>query len=206
MNRTLTATVALAAALGIAGVAHAQTPAPTMPQPMPGASTAMPNSPAVANPSTMTDPSNVNTSAARPSGVNPPAASTPPSMNPSATAANPAPAMNNNNNSFQGGSKQASMSQSDIQQAQQQLKSQGLYRGAVDGIMGPQTEQALSQFQQQNGLPQTADLDQQTMSRLMGGSSPQGMQQQPMQPQAMPQQNQAMPGSAANPLPANQAR
>jgi peptidoglycan hydrolase-like protein with peptidoglycan-binding domain len=125
-------------------------------------------------------------------------------MDPSATAGNPA--MNNNNNSFQGGSKQASMSQSDIQQAQQQLKSQGLYRGAVDGILGPQTEQALSQFQQQNGLPQTADLDQQTMSRLMGGSSQQGMQQQPMQPQAMPQQNQAIPGSAANPLPANQAR
>ena len=203
MNRTLTATVALAAALGIAGVAHAQTPAPNMPQPMPGASSAMPNSPAVANPSTMTDPSNVNTSAARPSGVNPPAASVPSSMDPSATAANPA---NNNNNSFQGGSKQASMSQSDIQQAQQQLKSQGLYRGAVDGIMGPQTEQALSQFQQQNGLPQTADLDQQTMSRLMGGPSQQGMQHQQMQPHAMPQQNQAAPGSAANPLPANQVR
>lgn len=204
MNRTLTATVALAAALGLAGVAHAQTPAPNMPQPVPGASTAMPNSPAVANPSTMTSPSNVNTSAARPSGLNPPAASNPSSMDPSATAANPA--TNNNNSSFQGGSKQASMSQSDIQQAQQQLKSQGLYRGAVDGILGPQTEQALSQFQQQNGLPQTADLDQQTMSRLMGGSSQQGMQQQPMQPQAMPQQNQAIPGSAANPLPANQAR
>lgn len=202
MNRTLTATVALAAALGIAGVAHAQTPAPNMPQPMPGASSAMPNSPAVANPSTMTNPSTVNSSAARPSGLNPPVASNPSSANPSAAAI---PATNDNNSSFQGGSKQASMSQSDIQQAQHQLKAQGLYRGAIDGILGPQTEQALSQFQQQNGLPQTADLDQQTMSRLMGGPGQQGMQQ-PMQPQAMPQQNQAAPGSAANPLPANQAR
>jgi multidrug resistance efflux pump len=59
--------------------------------------------------------------------------------------------------------------QAQIQQAQQQLKSAGLYRGAIDGVMGPETQTALSQFQREEGLPQTAQLDQQTMSRLMSG-------------------------------------
>jgi peptidoglycan hydrolase-like protein with peptidoglycan-binding domain len=63
------------------------------------------------------------------------------------------------------------MSQSNIQQAQQQLRAQGLYRGAIDGVMGPRTEQALSRFQEQNGLPQSADLDQQTMDRLMSSNT-----------------------------------
>lgn len=186
MNRTLTATVALAAALGVAGIAHAQTitpstqsVAPNMSQPMPGASNAMPNSPAVANPSGMANPSSMNPSAAgQPNAMNTPSAASP------------------NSNSSQGGSKQASMSQSDIQQAQQQLKAQGLYRGAVDGILGPQTEQALSQFQQQSGLPQTADLDQQTMTRLMGGQS-QGQAPSQTMPQQNMQQQPAMPQQPA---------
>jgi len=61
------------------------------------------------------------------------------------------------------------VSPSQIQQAQQQLKSQGLYNGEIDGIVGPQTQTALSRFQSEQGLPRTAQLDQQTMSRLMGG-------------------------------------
>jgi len=89
------------------------------------------------------------------------------------------------------------MSQSDIQQAQQQLKAQGLYRGAVDGILGPQTEQALSQFQQQNGLPQTADLDQQTMTRLMGSGQSQGQVPSQAMPQQNMQQQRAMPQQPA---------
>jgi peptidoglycan hydrolase-like protein with peptidoglycan-binding domain len=62
-----------------------------------------------------------------------------------------------------------------VQQAQQALKSQGLYSGPVDGINGPQTERAVSEFQRQQGLPATAALDQQTLARLMGAeSSPAG--------------------------------
>lgn len=52
-------------------------------------------------------------------------------------------------------------------QAQNALKQQGLYNGPIDGIVGPQTKSAISQFQKKAGLRQTASLDQQTMSRLM---------------------------------------
>ena len=58
-----------------------------------------------------------------------------------------------------------------IKQAQQQLKSQGLYNGAIDGQMGPETASALSKFQQKNGLPANSELDQQTMAKLMGNGS-----------------------------------
>ncbi len=166
MNWTLTAAVALAAALGTAGLAHAQTSTvqPTTPiSPNTTAPGTMPNAPDAANPSSM----------------NPPAPTGSASTNPSAAAANPSnaanpSALNNPSATASGstmGSKQATMSQSNIQQAQQQLRAQGLYRGAIDGVMGPRTEQALSRFQEQNGLPQSADLDQQTMDRLMSSNT-----------------------------------
>lgn len=62
-------------------------------------------------------------------------------------------------------------SQSEIQQAQQALKSQGLYHGAVDGMMGPETQTALKAFQRQHSLPQSAQLDQQTLDALNSGGS-----------------------------------
>jgi peptidoglycan hydrolase-like protein with peptidoglycan-binding domain len=54
------------------------------------------------------------------------------------------------------------LSQDQVKQVQQHLKSSGLYKGEVDGEIGPETKQAISQFQQQNGLNQTGALDQQT--------------------------------------------
>jgi peptidoglycan hydrolase-like protein with peptidoglycan-binding domain len=57
-----------------------------------------------------------------------------------------------------------------IRQAQEQLKQQGLYNGRVDGKMGRETAEAISKFQQQNGLPQNSQLDQQTMAKLGGGN------------------------------------
>jgi peptidoglycan hydrolase-like protein with peptidoglycan-binding domain len=60
----------------------------------------------------------------------------------------------------------ANPSEDTIRQAQEQLKRHGLYRGAVDGILGPDTRTAIRSFQQGNGLPPTAELDQQTLSRL----------------------------------------
>jgi peptidoglycan hydrolase-like protein with peptidoglycan-binding domain len=54
-----------------------------------------------------------------------------------------------------------------IKAAQQQLKDQGLYKGAIDGRIGPATHAAVRQFQQQNGLKQTAMLDHETLQRLM---------------------------------------
>ena len=73
------------------------------------------------------------------------------------------------------GSNQSNASQSsmstgqssdEVRQAQQALQSEHLYNGQVDGIMGPQTRQALRQYQHQNGLKETAQLDQQTMQKL----------------------------------------
>ncbi|HYM72644.1 MAG TPA: peptidoglycan-binding protein [Stellaceae bacterium] len=187
MNRTLTAAVALAIGLGMVGMAQAQTstsptapstaPSPSMTAPTPGSTAPGSMAPGSMAPGSMAPGSATtpggssayqgsdSSSAMAPGGST--ATRTPGSaMNPStANAGNPA----------MGASKQAHMSQGTIQQAQQQLKAQGLYNGQIDGIFGPETEQALSKFQQQNGLPQTADLDQQTLDRLMSGS-PSGAQ------------------------------
>jgi peptidoglycan hydrolase-like protein with peptidoglycan-binding domain len=60
-------------------------------------------------------------------------------------------------------------SQSDVMRAQQALKDKGLYNGQVDGKIGPETRTAISQFQRQNGLKQSAQLDQQTLGDLSNG-------------------------------------
>ena len=53
-----------------------------------------------------------------------------------------------------------------VRSAQQALKQKGFDVGTVDGQMGPNTESALRNFQQAQGLPQSGDLDQQTLSAL----------------------------------------
>ena len=53
-----------------------------------------------------------------------------------------------------------------IRTIQQRLSDLGLYRGVIDGITGPGTRSAIQQFQRQNSLPATGDLDDRTM-RLM---------------------------------------
>jgi peptidoglycan hydrolase-like protein with peptidoglycan-binding domain len=79
------------------------------------------------------------------------------------------------------------LSSSEIRQAQEQLRDQGLYRGSIDGVLGPQTKQAIQQFQSKNGLPVTATLDQQTMNKLLGNT---GMGQGSSMPPASTQGNQ----------------
>lgn len=139
MNRTLTAAVALAAGLGVAGLAHAQSSA---------------------NPSAAPDavsPSGPSSRMVAPGGT----------QNPSVSSPSSAQGPQANSQATHGMPQDVSPSQ--IQQAQQQLKQQGLYGGAVDGIVGPETENALAQFQKQQGLPQTAQLDQQTLKLLANG-------------------------------------
>lgn len=155
MNRTLTAGVALAATLGMAGLAMAQSNVPNTTQ-SPGMTAPAPT------PNTgMTPGSNG-------------------SYQQQGT-------MGNGQQALQG---QQATSPASIQQAQQQLRSQGLYNGAIDGQLGPEMKSALLQFQQRNGLPQTGTLDQQTSARLMqsnnglsptptSGSSMQGTTQPP---------------------------
>ncbi|MGH7064808.1 MAG: peptidoglycan-binding protein [Stellaceae bacterium] len=58
---------------------------------------------------------------------------------------------------------------SDIRQAQEQLKGEGLYDGKIDGRDGPKTRAAIRQFQKKNSLPVTARLDQSTLNELNGG-------------------------------------
>ena len=65
----------------------------------------------------------------------------------------------------------AGVSHSEVTQAQTALKQKGLYSGPIDGRIGPKTRQAISQFQRQNGLKQTAQLDSRTMSELHGSGT-----------------------------------
>ena len=59
----------------------------------------------------------------------------------------------------------------DIRWVQVELRVRGLYNGSLDGILGPETKRALSQFQQMNGLGRTASLDAQTWEALTGNSA-----------------------------------
>ena len=57
-----------------------------------------------------------------------------------------------------------------VKQVQSELKSQGLYKGRVDGEAGKQTMAALSSYQKSKGLPATGKIDQQTLDSLTGSS------------------------------------
>lgn len=46
------------------------------------------------------------------------------------------------------------------------LQEQGYYRGEVDGLVGPMTQEALAAYQAAQGLPPTAAIDQPTLSSL----------------------------------------
>ena len=58
----------------------------------------------------------------------------------------------------------------DIRWAQVELRDQGLYKGSLDGILGPETKRALGQFQKNTGLGRTASLDAPTWEALTGDS------------------------------------
>jgi peptidoglycan hydrolase-like protein with peptidoglycan-binding domain len=57
-------------------------------------------------------------------------------------------------------------SESEIKQAQEQLKKASIYKGTADGKMGPEMKQAVSEFQQKHELKQTGMLDQETLAAL----------------------------------------
>jgi Putative peptidoglycan binding domain len=62
----------------------------------------------------------------------------------------------------------SNLSKDDIREAQLELRHVGLYNGSLDGVIGPQTKQALARFQKDNGLGQTATLDAHTMVAMFG--------------------------------------
>jgi peptidoglycan hydrolase-like protein with peptidoglycan-binding domain len=53
-----------------------------------------------------------------------------------------------------------------VRRAQSELKREGLYEGRVDGIAGTQTKQAITVFQQREGLQQNARVDRVTLRRM----------------------------------------
>jgi hypothetical protein len=53
-----------------------------------------------------------------------------------------------------------------LREAQRRLKVEGFYRGPTDGILGPGTRAAISQYQAKHGLPRTGALDDATGKAL----------------------------------------
>jgi peptidoglycan hydrolase-like protein with peptidoglycan-binding domain len=64
----------------------------------------------------------------------------------------------------------ADLSKDDIRWAQIELHMIGLYNGSLDGVIGPETKQALLGFQGSNDLERTGTLDQQTADALIGNT------------------------------------
>ena len=60
----------------------------------------------------------------------------------------------------------------DIRWAQVELRYRGLYQGSLDGVVGPETKRALSQFQKINGMGPSESLDAQTWEALTGSDIP----------------------------------
>jgi peptidoglycan hydrolase-like protein with peptidoglycan-binding domain len=60
------------------------------------------------------------------------------------------------------------MSRAEISDVQQKLQADNLYSGKIDGMLGPQTRRAIADYQKQNGLRVTANLDRQTRDSLLG--------------------------------------
>jgi peptidoglycan hydrolase-like protein with peptidoglycan-binding domain len=65
----------------------------------------------------------------------------------------------------------AQLNEQEIRQVQTELNNMGLYQGEIDGIAGPQTEQAVRQFQENNNLPATSTLDRQTADLILQGGT-----------------------------------
>lgn len=65
-------------------------------------------------------------------------------------------------------SRMSHVSQADVRDVQQKLQADNLYQGKIDGMLGAQTRRAIAEYQKQNGLRVTANLDRQTRDSLLG--------------------------------------
>jgi peptidoglycan hydrolase-like protein with peptidoglycan-binding domain len=86
-----------------------------------------------------------------------------------------------------------------VKEAQERLKAEGLYKGRIDGILGPQTRYAIALFQRQNGLRQTATLDRATRDRLTGNRAVGIGSSTPQTGATMPPAGAPMPSNTGNP-------
>ena len=53
-----------------------------------------------------------------------------------------------------------------VKQVQADLQQQGIYKGNVDGMWGPETQSAVANFQQAHGMPATGELNSPTLAAL----------------------------------------
>jgi peptidoglycan hydrolase-like protein with peptidoglycan-binding domain len=70
------------------------------------------------------------------------------------------------------------ISKDNLKLVQERLKAEGVYAGPVDGELNAQTEAALRQYQQKQGLPASGAADEATIRELQIRlpTSPQGQQ------------------------------
>ena len=79
------------------------------------------------------------------------------------------------------------LTNAEVKEAQTALRNMGLYEGQIDGLYGPKTMAAVGKFQQQNNLPQTQALTEQTQQKLQQmAASGSGMQNQGSQERQPP--------------------
>jgi peptidoglycan hydrolase-like protein with peptidoglycan-binding domain len=71
-----------------------------------------------------------------------------------------------NEQQAQGSQASQNLSRREIRQAQQALNKDGFKVGRADGRLGPETENAIKQFQQSKQMQPSGQLDQQTMADL----------------------------------------
>jgi peptidoglycan hydrolase-like protein with peptidoglycan-binding domain len=58
------------------------------------------------------------------------------------------------------------LSTDQVRSAQQALQGTGLNPGPIDGVVGPQTQQAVRDYQKKQNLPQTGQFDAATLQKL----------------------------------------
>jgi hypothetical protein len=63
-------------------------------------------------------------------------------------------------------SRSTGVNRENAKSAQEALKAKGFYDGAVDGVVGPKTRRAVSEYQKSEGLEVTGRLDSPTAERL----------------------------------------
>jgi localization factor PodJL len=61
-----------------------------------------------------------------------------------------------------------------VREVQMKLNQKGFDVGGPDGVMGPRTKDALMQFQRQQGLAASGEIDNETMAALDIGPSTTG--------------------------------
>lgn len=160
--------VGAAVGAGVGGVV-AHNNAESIPTPNLPTNTARNNTPSSSNGYGSSSNSTSSNAAIRNETANPPSGNAA-TGTANSTNANPQSNVGNDNESA-GNASNMSGSQLDndqqvVREAQRALNDKGFSAGAVDGVMGPHTEQALRDFQQSQGLNATGNLDQPTLSAL----------------------------------------